>query len=132
MRRLRPFALALCVARLVACGGRGDDLGRQQTQPTIGASADDADAASGLGFPAFATKNTTRVGGADPVADAAAVARAVYPATSRSNRPPAVALVDARDWRIGVAAAVLASEPFRAPILLSNGQDLPVASRDAL
>ena len=132
MRRLRPFALALCVALLVACGGRGDDLGRQQTQPTIGASADDAGAASGLGFPAFATKNTTRVGGADPVADAAAVARAVYPATSRRNRPPAIALVDARDWRAGVAAAVLASAPFRAPLLLSNGKELPDATRDAL
>src|SRR5215210_260570 len=132
MRRLRPFALALCVALLVACGGRGDDLGRQQTQPTIGASADDAGAAGSLGFPTFATKNTTRVGGADPVADAAAVARAVYPATSRRNRPPAIALVDARDWRAGVAAAVLASAPFRAPLLLSNGKELPDATRDAL
>jgi hypothetical protein len=34
-----------------------------------------------LGFPAFATKNTTRVAGADSIADAAAVALAVYPST---------------------------------------------------
>ena len=31
--------------------------------------------AEDLGFPAFATKNTTRVGGSDPVANAAGVAR---------------------------------------------------------
>jgi hypothetical protein len=135
MRRPRPLllvALALSTFVAAACGGRGDELGRQPTQPTIGASADDAGAASGLGFPAFATKNTTRVGGADPVADAAGVARAVYPATSRRNRPPAIALVDARDWRAGVAAAALASAPFRAPILLANGDELPDATADAL
>jgi putative cell wall-binding protein len=135
MRRLRPLLLVvLAVAAVVAaaCGGRGGDLSGQRDQPTIGASADEPDAAGGLGFPAFATKNTTRIGGADPVADAAAVARAVYPATSRRNRPPAIALADARDWRIGVAAAVLAAAPFRAPILLSNGQELPQASADAL
>src|SRR5215218_4292496 len=136
MRRMRPLLLVMLVlyAALAGCGGgRGDDL--RQTgpgQPTIGKSADEGDAAAGLGFPAFATKNTTRVGGADPIADAAAVARAVYPATSRSNRPPAIALVDARDWRAGVAAAVLASPPFRAPILLSNGRELPEATASAL
>jgi hypothetical protein len=35
------------------------------------------EAAKELGFPEFATKNTTRVAGADPVANAAAVALAV-------------------------------------------------------
>src|SRR5919107_1465844 len=108
MRRLRPLllvALALCACLPAACGGRGDELGQDPDQPTIGKGADEGDAAGSMGFPAFATKNTTRVGGADPVADAAAVASAVYPATSRRNRPPAIALADARDWRIGVAAA---------------------------
>ena len=33
------------------------------------------------------------------------------------TRPRAVALVDSRDWRIGIAASVLASEPIGAPIL---------------
>ena len=36
-----------------------------------------------LGFPTIATRNTTRVGGADAVADAAAVAQAVFPAQPR-------------------------------------------------
>jgi hypothetical protein len=135
MRRLRPLllvALALAAGLTAACGMRGDDLRQEPDQPTIGKSAEESDAATGLGFPAFATKNTTRIGGADPIANAAAVARAVYPATSPRNRPSAVALADARDWRVGIAAAVLASAPFRAPILLSNGQDLPEATRDAL
>jgi hypothetical protein len=56
----------------------------------------------------------------------------VYPGPSVKTRPQAVALVDARDWRIGVAAAVLAGTDIRAPILLSNGPDLPTASKDAL
>jgi hypothetical protein len=100
--------------------------------PTVGASGGQEDAAADLGFPAFATKNTTRVGGADPVADAAGVARAVFPGPSVRTRPQAVALVDARDWRIGVAASVLAGTEIRAPILFSNGPTLPIASKDAL
>ena len=32
-----------------------------------------------LGFPALATKNTTRIGGEDPTADAGGAASAVYP-----------------------------------------------------
>ena len=48
-----------------------------------------------LGFPEFATKNTTRVAGADPVADAAAVALAVFPSTGGVPGPDAVTLVDA-------------------------------------
>ena len=133
-RPLRLVALALTAALAVACGGGGNKETRrtQAAPPTVGARADQPDAATGLGFPAFATKNTTRVGGADPIADAAGVARAVFPATSAKTRPRAVALVDARDWRIGIAAAVLSSPPLRAPILLSNGPDLPPASRDAL
>jgi hypothetical protein len=81
-----------------------------------------------VGYPVLATKNTTRVVGADPVADAAAVARAVFPET----RPKAVVLVDARDWRAGIAAAELAGPPLRAPILLARGGALPPATRSAL
>ena len=125
-------ASAVLPASLAACGGRGGELTGTEERPTVGASGDKGDAAGDLGFPGFATKNTTRVGGADPVADAAGIARAVYPGPSVRTRPRVVALVDARDWRNGVAAAVLASPPLRAPILLSNGADLPTASRDAL
>jgi hypothetical protein len=89
-------------------------------------------AAQRLGFPVFATKNTTRVGGADPVADAAAVSQAVYPATSEANRPAVVALSDAGDWRTALAASVLMAAPLRAPLLFSQGHGLPAATADAL
>jgi hypothetical protein len=46
-----------------------------------------------LGFPAVATKNTTRVAGGDPVADAAGVALAVYPSAGSGTHPGAVARI---------------------------------------
>jgi ell wall binding domain 2 (CWB2) len=98
----------------------------------VGVKGEEAEAAKDLGFPAFATKNTTRVGGADPTANAAAVARAVYPGVEPGTRPKAVALVDSRDWRAGIAAATLAAPPISAPILLADGDELPAASKDAL
>ena len=47
-----------------------------------------AQPAEELGFPAFATKNTTRVGGSDPTADAAGVALATFPRRVGSSGPP--------------------------------------------
>ena len=41
-------------------------------------------------------------------------------------------LVDSGDWRAGIAAAVLAAPPLRAPILLTDGEDLPDATSTAL
>jgi putative cell wall binding repeat protein len=132
-RALLLAILALSGATAAACGGRGGPVARDTaTQPAVGAKGSQGDAAGDLGFPAFATKNTTRVGGADPIADAAGVARAVFPGPSVRTRPQAVAIVDARDWRIGVAASVLAGTELGAPILFSNGPTLPTASKDAL
>jgi hypothetical protein len=129
-----PAAL-LAVALLIAgCGGGGgggpggDDGGT----PALGQDGGESGAAGALGFPAFATKNTTRVGGADPVADAAGVARAVYPARSRDTRPPAVTLVDRDDWRTAISAAQLMADPIRAPVLFSEGDELPEATDAAL
>jgi hypothetical protein len=85
-----------------------------------------------LGFPALATKNTTRVGGKDPVEDAAGVATAVYPGRAGAQRPELVALVDRADWRGGIAAAALMAAPLRAPILLTDGGDVPGATEHAL
>ena len=61
-------------------------------------------AAQKLGFPAVATKNTTRVAGADPAADAAGVALAVYPVGRRRHPPAAVALAPTDDWQAALAA----------------------------
>jgi hypothetical protein len=133
-RRLAAIASVLAVALAAAgCGGSDKDgLGLGSKEPQAGATGDEPGAATQLGFPTFATKNTTRIGGADPAADAAGAARAVFPAISPDTRPDAVALIDARDWRAGVAGAVLAATPLRAAILLSNGRDLPAASAEAL
>jgi hypothetical protein len=56
----------------------------------------------------------------------------VYSGALATARPPAVAIVGDGDWQAGIAAAVLMSNPTRAPILLSSGDSLPAASRDAL
>lgn len=89
-------------------------------------------AAQELGFPEFATKNTTRVSGADPVADAAAVALAVFPSTGGVAGPDAVSLVDENDWKSGIAAASLAGPPVSAPILISSRDGVPTLTTDAL
>ena len=65
--------------------------------------------------------------------DAAAVARAVYPGGGAPGaQPRAVVLADQKVWQAGLAAAVLMSQPLRAPLLLSDGGELPRASADAL
>jgi putative cell wall binding repeat protein len=135
MRRAAVVSACLLAALAVVACGRMDrtstTTGTDQA-PGLGVKSTAPEAAHDLGFPGFATKNTTRIGGADAIANAAGVARAVFPATTPDNRPAAVALIDARDWRAGIAGAVLASTPVRAAILLSNGPELPVATRDAL
>lgn len=85
-----------------------------------------------LGFPAFATKNTTRVAGADAIADAAAVALAVFPSTGEVPGPAAVSLVDADDWTAGIAAASLTAPPVRAPVLLTDSGEVPELTAEAL
>src|SRR4029079_1059351 len=92
-------------ALLAGCGGGRDDKKpspqeqAKQGTPVLGQRGDEEPAGPALGFPVFAAKNTTRVGGADPVADAAAVAQAVFPSRSSDTRPDAVVLVDQDDWR---------------------------------
>src|SRR3954467_12285074 len=119
MRLARTAAAVLLAALVVAgCGrGAGDSEIKTtvQTTPTTGAKGTETTASQDLGFPTFATKNTTRVGGADPIADAAAVSRAVYTGPSRVPGPQAVVLAGGRDWRVGLVSAVLMGAPLRAP-----------------
>src|SRR5215218_4274568 len=120
---------------LGGCGGGGepDRAGAPaEDAPALGREGDDEAAATELGFPAFATRNTTRVGGADPIADAAAVAQAVFPSRDEDTRPEAIALVDASDWRVAVSTAQLMAAPLRAPMLFSDGESLPPATEQAL
>jgi hypothetical protein len=84
------------------------------------------------GTAATATRNTTRLGGANAVTDAAAVARAAYPGLTANTRPQAVVLVDAHDWPAALAASELASAPLGAPLLYAEGGRLPPVSELAL
>src|SRR5512134_3135342 len=108
-RRLRALAaVALMAIGLASCGDADSPVEVQLQEETAKQTV--------LGFPAVATKNTTRIGGEDPVANAGGAASAVYPGATRGPRPRAVTLVDSSDWRAGIAAAVLAAPPLRAPI----------------
>jgi hypothetical protein len=100
--------------------------------PQISAQSSDTSATQQLGFPVTATRNTTRVSGADPVADVAGAVSAVFPATSADNRPHAVAIVDKNNWQGAIAASVLMANPLGIPVLLSDGTSLPPVSRDTL
>ncbi len=90
------------------------------------------DEAEDLGFPAFATKNTTRISGADPAANAAAVALATYPSTGGLEGPAAVSLVDVSDWQAAIAASSLVAQPIGAPVLFTDGDDVPDLTSSAL
>ncbi len=132
---MRAFCLVASIALLIAgCGGGGDgDPTPPSTPPVSGQTGDEVPAGGPpLGFPVFATKNTTRIAGGDAIADAAAIALATYPARTPETRPQAVVLAEVREWKTGIAASVLASRPIRAPILFADGDTIPDATRAAL
>ena len=131
MRRTAWLALLGICLVLAGCGGRRTTVFIHEG--TTGAvQSSTPNAAQQLGFPTTATKNTTRVPGADPVADAAGVAIAVYPSASSGTHPTAVTLAPTDDWQAAIASSVLMSSPIRAPILLSGATSLPSATKDAL
>jgi predicted small lipoprotein YifL len=134
VRVIRACAALLVVAALAGCGGRGPSGSPTAQPPVVGPRGDDGSASAphSLGFPVIATKNTTRVPGADAAADAAAVAEAVYPARTQESRPQGVVLVDQRNWQAAISAAQLMSPPLRMPVLLSDGDKLPPATEQAL
>src|SRR5436305_208742 len=125
-RPLSALALALLLA---ACGSTTTILIKATPQ---GQPGNNPHAAQDIGFPGIATKNTTRVDGADPIADAAAVALAVYPSAASGTHPRVVALAPTDNWQAAIASAVLSAPPIRAPILLSGSSALPSATANAL
>ena len=94
--------------------------------------SEEAGKAEELGFPAFATKNTTRVGGADAAANAAGVALATFPSAGGTERPAAVTLVRSSDWEAAIAASVLVSDPIGAPVLLGEPDAVPEETETAI
>jgi hypothetical protein len=140
----RLVSAGILVAVLAAAGGvylavtsDSDDVTLADTAPlpvppVVVQDAPEPEDTGDLGFPAFATKNTTRVAGADPIANAAAVSLAVYPSTGDAPGPDAVTVVDAADWAAGVAAASLAAEPVGAPLLVTESDEVPPLTDAAL
>jgi putative cell wall binding repeat protein len=130
------IAVAFLVAAIVGGSGSKDEEPATGTPaPVATRDGDDeplaAQTAEELGYPGFATNNTTRIGGSDPASNAAAVALAVYPSTDPAQRPDAVTLLDGESWQSAVAAAVLMAAPVRAPLLLS-GDEVPEPTEEAL
>ncbi|HEX6666175.1 MAG TPA: hypothetical protein VF081_06230 [Solirubrobacterales bacterium] len=116
----------LVVAIIGGSGGDGDDETADAPAPVPAAEPTE------LGYPAFATGNTTRVGGADPAANAAGVALAAFPSVTPAQRPAAVTLVSEDDWAGGIAGSVLMAAPVRAPVLISAADGAPDATEEAL
>ncbi|MEO6858376.1 MAG: cell wall-binding repeat-containing protein [Solirubrobacteraceae bacterium] len=132
---MRPRLLAVLLfgvaVALAGCGGTHLLHRGGASTVTVGVPTQVASAPA-LGIPALATKNTTRVPGSTPAADAAGVALAVYPSAAPGTHPRAVVLAPTTDWQAAIAAGVLMAPPIRAPILLSGSTALPAATGQAL
>jgi hypothetical protein len=127
---LRPIAALALAGALLA--GVLSGCGKGHGSATAGSSAGALAPPVAHGVVGVSTKNTTRLGGTDPVSDAAAVAEAVYPGLTPATRPQIVVLVDEHNWYGALAASVLASAPLGAPLLYADGDKLPEASAQAL
>jgi hypothetical protein len=137
-RRVALAVAALAVVAMAALGGYlaggspEDQPPSASTPQVVVTTSPESEEAEELGFPALATKNTTRVAGADPVASAAGVALAVHPSVGDVGGPDAVTLVDAEDWQGGIAAASLVAEPIGAPVLVTVDGEVPDLTSTAL
>jgi hypothetical protein len=134
---LVALALVFIVAAIVWGSGGGDDSEAPAPAPTPTTSESRSEdtpsqSAEALGYPSFATNNTTRIGGSDPAANAAGAALAAFPSTTETQRPDAVTIVNEEDWAGAIAAAVLMAEPVRAPILFSGTDEVPEVTDEAL
>jgi putative cell wall binding repeat protein len=146
--RLRASGAIVCALLAVAaagCGGGGKSHATSSSasaapatvsssSSTSTSTTDDrsAQTAKSLGFPETATRNTTRVAGSGPVADAAGVALAVYPSVASGTHPSVVTIAPTDDWEAALASSVLMAPPLHAPVLLSGSRALPAPTADAL
>jgi hypothetical protein len=138
--KLLAALIALAVVFIVIAIVWGSSGGEDSSETPVLAPATEQGAsgetssqtAEALGYPGFATNNTTRIGGADPTANAAAEALAVFPSTTPGQRPAAVTLVGEEDRAGAIAAAVLMAPPVRAPILFSTPDEVPEVTEEAL
>jgi hypothetical protein len=131
------LAVVFIVVAIIGGNGGDDDPEAPAPVPTPTTSEPRSEtsasqSAEALGFPSFATNNTTRIGGSDPVANAAGAALAVFPSTTPEQRPDAVTLVGKDDWAGAIAVSVLMAAPVRAPVLFSAADEVPEATEEAL
>ena len=105
-------------------------ISQAETGPTDGEL--EANSAGSLGYPAVATRNTTRISGSDPVDLSIASALAAYPTIGPGTPPSAVTLASDSQWQAGVAAATLSAAPVNAPILLAPEGTLSTEGETAL
>ena len=127
----RALLLAVLLAALgLSLAACGSDAG--PGSPEFSADLDEDRELGDFAALSVATRATTRLGGSDAPTDAASVASAVFPATSATTRPTAVTLADGADWQSAVAASVLSARPVGAPILLSDGGELPDVTETTL
>jgi ell wall binding domain 2 (CWB2) len=128
VKRLAPTALLAACLALAGCGG-ATTLIKVRTEP---AAQSPGSVTARVGIPVLATKNTTRVSGADSTANAAGVALAVYPSLIPGTHPTTVTIAPTNDWQAAIAASVLMASPIRAPILLSGSAALPAVTANTL
>ncbi|MBJ7458420.1 MAG: cell wall-binding repeat-containing protein [Thermoleophilaceae bacterium] len=129
-RRLLPASLLALTVALTLSGCTLGDQGLQQTNLDSTTSVEDF--SRGSGSPALTTRNTIRIPGADPAANAAAAAITVYPSSSSFTRPTAVSVVEENDWREAIAMSVLSAPPLSAPLLLSGSDSMPDVTKSAM
>jgi hypothetical protein len=122
------------IVLLIALDPFGGDGKGETRVVTIEVATDNAQQApvGTLGFPLVATRNTTRISGPDPTADAAAAALATHPPAPDVAPLRAATLVPDDDWQSGIAASVLAGPPLRIPVLISQPGAVPDATSQAL
>jgi hypothetical protein len=126
--------IAALVVVLAVTNPFGGDEGGETRVVTIAVATDNAQQApvGTLGFPLVATRNTTRISGPDPTADAAAAALATHPPAPGVKPLQAAILVPDDDWQAGIAASVLSGPPTRIPVLVSGQGSVPDATMQAL
>ncbi len=125
-RRICPAAVVILATILVGCG-----KAEQGPVPGGGPTSHLAPVEA-QGAVSLSTRNTTRLGGAGTAVDAASVARLVYPGLTAATRPQAVVLVDQGNWAAALAASVLAGAPLNAPVLYTQGKNMPAVTLAAL
>jgi hypothetical protein len=127
----RPRSPLIFLAGALACGALVG-CGKSSHVASPGESIRRLAPVASEGAVSLATSNTTRLGGGDAVADAAAVTRAAFPGLTSGSRPRAVTVVDTGNWAAALAASVLASAPTHAPLLYAEHGTLPTISSETL